>query len=359
VIVGNFLGFDIGGANTKACFVKTRKGKVVDLRVVVEYFPIWKMGKNQLPILLRNLKNRLANSDSLDAVGVTMTAELSDVYYVKREGVNHILDCVKQIFRGLPTFVLDTDGKLKTVEEARKEPLKTAAANWAATGWLVSRKIKNCIIIDVGSTTTTLIPIINGNIVVEGKTDLEKLIAGELVYTGALRTNVATIVNSVPIRRANARISSELFALSGDVYLILGNINARDYTTETADGRGKTREEALARLARVVCADVEILSEAEIVRIARYVSEEQVKQIAGALKQICSRREVSRRKNNIVAVVTGVGRRFLGEKAARKAGFKRVKDISSLFKFDVASASPCVGVGLMVGEFAEGRTIRW
>jgi probable H4MPT-linked C1 transfer pathway protein len=100
---------------------------------------------------------------------------------------------------------------------------------------------------------------------------LEKLVNGELVYTGALRTNVAAIVNAVPVRGGMARVSSELFATSGDVHLVLGNIGEEDFSTDTADGRGKSRAEALARLARVVCADVEMLSEGEIVRIAEHV----------------------------------------------------------------------------------------
>jgi len=36
------LAYDIGGANTKAAFVQTRKGKLQDVRLAVEYFPVWK-----------------------------------------------------------------------------------------------------------------------------------------------------------------------------------------------------------------------------------------------------------------------------------------------------------------------------
>jgi len=47
----------------------------------------------------------------------------------------------------------------------------------------------DCIVIDVGAQLRAY-PNLNGTVVAEGKTDLEKLIAGELVYTGGLRTNV-------------------------------------------------------------------------------------------------------------------------------------------------------------------------
>ena len=103
-------------------------------------------------------------------------------------------------------------------------------------------------VVDVGSTSASIIPIVNGQVAAKGKTDLDKLICGELVYTGSLRTNVAAIVHSVPVKGGIAGVASELFALSGDVHLVLGNITEKQYTCETADGRGKSLPEALARL---------------------------------------------------------------------------------------------------------------
>jgi len=182
----NVVGLDIGGVNTKAALLSTKKDSVKKLKTAVEYFPVWKRGKELLPEVLEKLRKLLVNSATLDGVGVTMTAELSDVYWNKREGVNHILDCVTEIFADVPIFVLSVDAKLISVMDTRKEPLKVAAANWAATtGWMVSQVIGDCLVVDVGSTTTSIIPIVNGRIIAEGRTDLEKLLNGELVYTGA------------------------------------------------------------------------------------------------------------------------------------------------------------------------------
>jgi len=141
---------------------------------------------------------------------------------------------------------------------------------------------KNCIIIDVGSTTTSIIPVIDGKIVAEGRTDLEKLQNGELVYSGSLRTNVATILDGIPVKGRVTRVSSELFSQSGDVHLLLGNIGKEEYTAETCDGRGKTRREASARLARVICADTDMLTEQEIANMAQFVYDRQVEQISEA-----------------------------------------------------------------------------
>ena len=118
-------------------------------------------------------------------------------------------------------------------EGVKNNPLALAAANWIATAPLAAHIYPDCVLIDIGSTTTDIIPIKNGKECARGRTDLERLGTGELVYTGALRTNVATILDKVPLKNRWVRVASELFAVSADVHLVLGNIDPADYTTET------------------------------------------------------------------------------------------------------------------------------
>jgi (4-(4-[2-(gamma-L-glutamylamino)ethyl]phenoxymethyl)furan-2-yl)methanamine synthase len=364
------IGWDIGGANTKAVFLRVKDGCVEELTAEVEYFPVWK-APDRLVGVLSALKGKVSGNVQVDGVGLTMTAELSDAYQTKREGVNSILTCAEKAFAGLPIFVLDVDARLRSVNYARGEPLGVAAANWAATGWLVAQMVKTCVMVDVGSTSTSIIPMVEGRVAAAGKTDLEKLMAGELVYTGSLRTNVAAIMGSIPLRGGVARVASELFAQSGDVHLVLGNITEEEYTTETADGRGKTREEALARLARVVCADTEMLSEEEIVQIAQHVRGRQVEQVAEGLKQVYSR-VMSLTSEEVPVVVTGIGKTFLAEAAARKIGVSEVLDLEKLCLGDafvyrmpespwlcggVVKASPAFGVALMAARKLEGANV--
>ena len=97
------LGYDVGGANTKAAFVSVKAGDLQDANVATEFFPIWKRSE-QLANVLLALKDQLRKG-RLDGIGVTMTAELSDAYQTKREGVNHILDCFRKIFPDVPLYV--------------------------------------------------------------------------------------------------------------------------------------------------------------------------------------------------------------------------------------------------------------
>ena len=350
------LGFDIGGANTKAAFICTRNGRVQSLKVASKYFPVWKFSE-KLAIMLNRLGKKLCDTLAIDLVAFTITAELSDSYCTKRGGVNHILTQVTTAFPDVRLLVLDVDGKLRTFEDAADNPLKVAAANWAATGWLVSQLKTDCVVIDVGSTTTSIIPIVNGAVAAIGKTDLEKLTCGELVYTGSLRTNVAATVNAIPARGYLSRVSSELFAQSADVHMILGNISEADYTVDTADGKNKGRDACTARLARVVCADTEMLNDLELFEMARYVWERQVEQIASGLKQVCS--HLGKTPQDVVIVVTGLGRNFLARKAAYRAGFARVVDFGELAGDDVARVSTAFAVALLGASYLEGRSVAW
>lgn len=338
------LGFDIGGANTKAALIHTEGDGAQTFSVAAQYFPMWKQPQ-RLSGVLAALKEQL-NASQLDAVSVTMTAELSDAYQTKREGIHHVLSSVKTVFSDTPILVLNTDAELVPFESAEKNPLSVAAANWAATGWLVSQRVRECVVVDVGSTSTSIVPIVNGKVAALGKTDLDKLICGELVYTGSLRTSVAAIVQSIPLRGGVAAVSSELFALSGDVHLVLGNISAEQYTSETADGRGRTKTEALARLARVVCADTEMLTLQEIVGIAQYIYGVQVKQIIQGLNKVYTYAK-ERAHGKVPVVATGLGKEFLAKRAAEQLGVDEIVDLDEILPQQAVYATPAVGVALM------------
>jgi probable H4MPT-linked C1 transfer pathway protein len=346
------IGFDVGGANTKAAYLNTKDGAINGLSVASEYFPVWKQPEELTNALIK-LKEQLFGGE-IDGVGVTMTAELSDAYQTKREGVNHILSCVQMAFSDVPIYVLNTDAELTTMDYARQYPLKVSAANWAASGWLVSQYFENCVVVDVGSTSTSIIPIINGHAAASGKSDLEKLMCGELVYTGSLRTNVAAIVQSIPLRGGVATVSSELFALSGDVHLALGHIVAEQFTSETSDGRGKTTPEAMGRLARVVCADTEMLSEQEITDMAQYIYEKQIQQVVGGLKQVYARAK-QLASTKVPVVVAGLGKDFIARVAAEKLAVDAVMDLGALLPKGVSLAVPAVGVALLAAKKLESE----
>jgi probable H4MPT-linked C1 transfer pathway protein len=132
------------------------------------------------------------------------------------------------------------------------------------------------------------------------------------VYTGGLRTNLAAIAPSVPVRDRWCPVASELFAISADVHLILGHLTPDGYTCATPDGRPATIDWARERVARLVCADVEQLAVEEIDAIAAYLYAEQLRQIEAAA------RRVSERVGGAPPVVPLGGGAFLARAAAQR-----------------------------------------
>jgi probable H4MPT-linked C1 transfer pathway protein len=306
---GPIIGWDVGGANIKAALVERseRAGPVVE-----QPFALWR-DPQRLPDVLIETADRLGGAPTMAA---TMTAELADCFATKREGVRFVLDALGHAFPGVDVRIYGLDGTFRSIEAARERPLRVAAANWMATATLAARTFRDAMFIDVGSTTTDIIPLVGGRVETRGRTDPARLRSGELVYTGALRTPVCAVVRAVPLRGRRCRVAAEHFAVAADAHVWLGDLEERDYTCDTPDGRGRSRLETAARLARMVCADLDVLTSNDITIIAAAVARAQVQQIAAAIRQL-QRRLGGRSPRDAIVVGRGA---FLARRAAAAAG---------------------------------------
>jgi probable H4MPT-linked C1 transfer pathway protein len=239
-----------------------------------------------------------------------MTAELSQYFLTKREGVAFVLDAFESALPGSDVQLFGTDGVFRGLDAARRAPLLAAASNWAATAALVANKWPETVLIDIGTTTTDIIPIHEGNVAARGRTDPDRLATGELLYLGALRTPVEAIVHEVPLGDSMAGVSAESFALAGDVYLWLGELGEDDYTVPTPDGRAATRAGARDRLARVVCADGEMLDNSAVDAIAHHVARVQAERVARSLERV-----IAHHPSISTAATAGLGS-FIARRAA-------------------------------------------
>ena len=344
------VGWDIGGANIKAACIETGEKHGGRVRVESRPFEIWRE-KERLPEMVRSTMDVIAPGERPAAMAVTMTAELSDVFETKREGVEFVLESIQSCFPTVPGYALSLSGEFLSLSEARLRPLEFAAANWLASAYYVARHHPNCILVDVGSTTTDIVPILDRKVCAGGRTDMERLASGELVFTGILRTNLAAIVRSVPVAGRSCRVAAEYFAVSGDVHLILGFLQAEDYTCTTPDGRPPSVDSARRRLARLVCADAEMLSAAEIDEMARHIYQRQLCQVQDGLNQVLSRRPELRKHP---AVVLGTGA-FLGTEAARNLGLEIGESAGILGRegspaAPLGAAAPCVAAAHLLAE---------
>ena len=105
---------------------------------------------------------------------VTMTAELARVFRTKRDGVATVLDAVEAACAGAEVHVFAVDGRWRTPAEARRDWLDVAAANWSATARMVAGTHPDAVLVDTGSTTTDIIPIVGGAVASVGRTDPDR-----------------------------------------------------------------------------------------------------------------------------------------------------------------------------------------
>jgi probable H4MPT-linked C1 transfer pathway protein len=262
------LGLDIGGANLKAAHA--------DGSALLQPFELWKE-----PARLADALRRLLDSlPPFDSLAVTMTGELCDCFESKRQGVNAILDAVEAVAPAKRIGVWQNDGRLVDVATARARPQQTAAANWLALATYAARLVPSGhgLLIDVGSTTTDIVPLLDGKPVPRGRTDPERLQHQELLYTGVRRTPLCALLGP--------DAAAELFATTLDVYLVLGKLFEDESDRHTADGRPATRVAAHARLARMLCADLETSTEAERRNLALRVCNRQMLLIRQAIAKV-------------------------------------------------------------------------
>lgn len=278
------LGLDIGGANIKAADANGR--------TLSRPFAIWKHPEQ----LAEQIESICGEFPKTTRLAVTMTAELADCFATKAEGVRSILDQVDACQRDESCVVWTTDGQFVSSAVAREQPMLVAAANWHALATWVgthltssSGPFKKALLVDIGTTTTDIIPLIRGVPATVGRTDVTRSQSGELCYSGVKRTPLCAVAHSVPFRDGYCTMAAELFATTLDVYLLLGDIPEDEHDLETANGKPATRVAAHDRIARMLCGDRDEVSLDEAIQIARFLADVQRQRLAGALDRVVQR----------------------------------------------------------------------
>ena len=334
-------GFDIGGANTDLAIIDFEEGEIKDIEVDFAYLPMWS-NNDDLSRVLVELIEKICPLSEIDAVGISMTAELVDAYDTKKEGVLDVVKKCEETF-SCPTAYVGIRGMMSH-DEIEKTPLDAAAANWIATAQIATLISDNCIFIDTGSTTTDIIPIKDGKECAIGKSDFDRSATGELVYTGTLRTNLASFLDKVEFNGKSYRVASELFAQTADIYTVLDLITEDDYVCDTFDGEGKSKTDCAKRIARVVCADLEMLSMEDIVEMSEFIHQQQIAQIADGLKQVVETQNLD------LIVTTGLGKDILDRPAAESLGLK-VKSMGDILTDEECVVAPAVGTAVMMEKY--------
>jgi (4-(4-[2-(gamma-L-glutamylamino)ethyl]phenoxymethyl)furan-2-yl)methanamine synthase len=334
-VARNVLGLDVGGANLKAAHPSGAARSAP--------FALWK-DPGGLADALRAL---ITTMPPAELWAVTMTGELCDCFAGKREGVAAILDAVEAAAGPTSVCVYTNENWFVDAAEARARPLEVASANWLALAVVAGGQAPEgpAVLLDVGSTTTDVIPLFDGMPIPGGLTDPERLASGELVYTGFRRTPVCALLDRTG---AGAGLAAEVFATTLDAYLILEMIPEDPDDRNTADGRPATRAAAHARMARMLCADLETSTEDQRRRLAEAVRKAQESKIQWALER--ASRALDRPPRT--AVVAGEGAPLAWRVLERMEWFRGCKgiDLGRVLGKEIARAACAYAVAVLAAE---------
>lgn len=289
----SIIAFDVGGANIKAAdgLGWTRS----------EPFPLWQR-PDELPAVLARMAadyaQQQARGETLRRIVATMTGEIADCYPSRRVGVQQITAALAAAAAAsAPPAELGVylvDGTIVPAAVAAGRTLDAAASNWHAVARLGAAYATSdrAFVVDIGSTTTDIIPIRDGRPAACGRDDVGRLAVGELVYTGVERTPVAALVRSLPWAGGPDTsprlrpIASERYADSRDVWLLLGGLPEDPGSRDTADGGPATRDGARVRMARMLLADPDDFSWAAAEAAADWCAAAQGRLVARAVARV-------------------------------------------------------------------------
>lgn len=301
------VGWDLGGAHLKAAAIDAG-GRLLWVRQ--RPVPLWQ-GLQHLDAGLRDI----AAGDELSgfAHALTMTGELVDLFADRAQGVVALTDRFGARVPGGALSLYAGPRGFVGAAQARESAAAIASANWHATAaWLATVRPYG-MLVDIGSTTTDILPFTDGELRNRGYTDRERLAADELVYSGIVRTPVMAVVRHVPFAGEWQSLANEHFATMADVYRILDLLPDNADQHPSADGRGKDVHSSMRRLARMVGADRQDADSAQWRRLAAFIADRQLDAIATA----CWRRLSGLAAAPVPLIAAGVGRHLVERLAQR------------------------------------------
>jgi (4-(4-[2-(gamma-L-glutamylamino)ethyl]phenoxymethyl)furan-2-yl)methanamine synthase len=328
------IGWDIGGVHLKA--VRAENGRIVK---AAQYAAPLRGGTGRLSEAFAQARDEMGDADRNV---ITMTGELADTFQSRADGVEQLAMLAARAL-GSASIYAGPRGYVRP-EDARAHCTAIASANWHAAATLVGKRRSDALLIDLGSTTTDIIPIARGAVAARGYTDAERLAAGELVYTGLVRGFVMATAERAPLRGSWTPLINENFATMADVHRILGTLPAGVDLMVTADGREKTTAASCARLARMVGRDAGDADDTTWRRLAAWFAEAQTRAVTDAAMLVMS--ACTTAPGPVVAA--GIGLSVIAEVARRLrcacTSFDELFDVAPEARIAVCHCAPAAAL---------------
>jgi probable H4MPT-linked C1 transfer pathway protein len=341
------LGWDLGGAHTKAALIDDcgHVGSVVQIAC-----PLWQ-GLEYLESGIDAVLDRVGGDRELRHV-ITMTGELVDLFPDRTSGVHALIHAMIRRFPSTDVEIYGGEAGFLNPDNAVKSALQVASANWLASASWAASHLKEGVLIDVGSTTTDLIPFSDRRVLAADLSDHQRLVTQSLLYTGIVRTPLMAISDKAPFAGEWVYLMAEHFATTADIHRLNGDLPDGADLLPSADKGEKSVAGSVRRLARMLGLDADASDLEGWRRVSRYLAEQQLRSIEDACERILSQPGLSAKAPLVGA---GVGR-FLVERICHRlnrpyVGYETLFPCERQWASKVAECAPAVAVA----SLAKGR----
>jgi probable H4MPT-linked C1 transfer pathway protein len=332
------IGWDVGGAHLKAARL-TAAGSVET--VVQVPCPLWQ-GMEHLYQALTEAEGQVGRAPRN---AVTMTGEMVDLFPTRAHGVSRLASAMLEHLQGTVVRFFAAEHGFLDASAAAQRPSRVASANWLASAAVAAARTRAALLVDVGSTTIDLVPVREGKVGGQGRDDSERLVSGELVYAGVVRTPVMAMAERVPFGGHWIPLIAEHFATSADVYRLTGELPDCADQHPAADGGEKTEAASAQRLARMIGRDAESAPLGAWIELARWLSGAQLRRLEDACDRLLS---IGALPDAAPVVGAGVGR-FMAARLAKARNrafipFASLLESPDELQDSVSNCAPAVAV---------------
>jgi len=333
------IGWDIGGAHIKAAKINFKKKTSKTEQI---YSPIWK-NINNLKNSIKSIKKKLGKTNYH---AITMTAELSDIFPNRENGVKYIIKLSSKILGEKNIFFYSKKNFLKK-KSAIKKTFELNSMNWHATASFISNFFPNCILVDIGSTTTDITPIKKNEIISNGTSDYQRLKSNELIYLGVLRTPIQAV-------EKKRNLINENFANLGDVYRVLNKIPNTLDLLPTLDNKTKNKHDSARRIARIFGKDYKKNHFLKWKKTAYQIEEKHLK----ILKEVIKKIEKKNFLKKVPIIGAGIGEFLVKKIYNKKEYFSFYSKINYIKKIKVINCESAISVALVLNSFLERKKFK-
>jgi probable H4MPT-linked C1 transfer pathway protein len=343
----DMIGWDVGGAHLKAAHMQ--QGKLVQVLQVP--CALWR-GLGELESAIELVLQAFNPHSAVHAI--TMTGELVDLFVSREAGVKAISQLMQTKLNGIKRFYAgaldDSYSAFVAIAAVDQHWQQIASANWLASASFTARQLakfdqlKYGLLIDIGSTTSDFVALVNDQPLCLGFSDATRMQTEELVYSGVIRTPLMALAQQIHFEHKLTGVAAEYFATTADVYRLLDDLSPKDDMADTADGQDKAPWASARRIARMVGHDVTDAPMSSWQALAHAFKFKQLERLKNVALKHIARMTAGQLNHNHEVIIIGAG-----------AGNFLAKEIAQILQLQYISIAE-----LIVSESSDANNIsRW